>query len=266
MEEKSLKNKTIENMDKFHSIFTEYVKALKQRSDKEKIKEFSELRKMPIEEVESSNIFYINDSSEMLLPKYLNMLEDFGVISNTNHKPIFHNRWIIPIYNSEGKVQNLVGYSPYADERYIYGTAKYYRRRETLYGLENLHLAYELGYAILTEGITDTIRVRSLGYKNCFAMCGTHKSEFIMTQLNRCKYGIIRIPDRDTAGKETKKHWITNRYITLNTNLKYKDSDEMAKDENNREWFKNYINACIDWLKQREHLGLKCPTIETTMM
>ena len=45
-----------------------------------------------------------------------------------------------------------------------------------MYGLENLHLAYELGYAVYVEGITDAIRLRSLGILNTFANCGTHAS------------------------------------------------------------------------------------------
>ena len=141
----------------------------------------------------------------MIIPKYIEHLEDFGVISPTNKKPIFNNRWVIPIKNEKGLVQNLVGYTPDAHERYIYGTALYYRRRDTLYGLENLYLAYEMGYAILVEGITDAIRLKSLGYRNTFAMCGTHKSDYILRQLNRCRHGVIKIPDRDNAGLKASK-------------------------------------------------------------
>ena len=65
--------------------------------------------------------------------------------------PLSHLQFFIPILTQEGLVENLVGYSKSADERYIYGTSLYYRRRDTLWGLEKLHLAYDMGYAILTD-------------------------------------------------------------------------------------------------------------------
>lgn len=250
----------------YQESLTSYVEALQSRSNKDKLKEFAELRQLPIEAVEEAGIFYIGGMAEMLLPSYIDRIQSFGVISNTNNKPIFNERWVIPIKTQDGLVDNLVGYSPYADERYIYGTAKYYRRRETLYGLENLSLAYELGYAVLVEGITDAIRLRSLGIKNSFAMCGTHKSEYIMQQLNRCRYGIIRIPDRDEAGKLTEKHWKTNRYVTIHTSLHYKDSDEMLRYEENRKVFLDCLLASVEYLKECEHLGKVFPEKEYTII
>lgn len=247
-------NKFNEYTDKL----TEYTMELKKRAGDKMLEYFAEMRKFPIDIVNTSDIFYINDATEMLLPKYLGDVEDFGVISNTNKKPIFHNRFVIPIKDIDGRVLNLVGYSKEADERYVYGTAKYYRRRETLYGLEELELAYKLGYAIVTEGITDTIRVRGLGYKNTFAMCGTHKSEFIMKQLNRCRYGVIKIPDRDAAGQRALKHWESYRGVTLNTFIAYKDIDEMCRDnEENQLVVKDYLDACIEWIQTQEHRGYK---------
>lgn len=243
-----------------------YVNALSRRSNKEKLAELSEFRHLPLEALEEADIFYIGSMAEMLLPLYLNDIKDFGVISSTNKKPIFTERWVMPIKDTDGLVQNLVGYSPSADERYIYGTSRYYRRRDTLYGLENLKIAYDLGYAVLTEGITDTIRLRSLGIKNCFAMCGTHKSDFIFKQLNRCRYGLIRIPDRDEAGKLTEKHWKVNRFVTLHTHLLYKDSDEMLRQDENIELFMRYFEACVSYITEREHKGIIYPEKEYTII
>lgn len=246
----------IDEFNKYTDKLTEYTLELKKRAGDRQLEYFAEMRKFPLDIVTKSDIFYIGDATEMLLPRYLGDVEDFGVISPTNKKPIFHNRFVIPIKDTDGRVLNLVGYSKEADERYVYGTAKYYRRRETMYGLENLELAYNLGYAIFTEGITDTIRVRGLGYPNCFANCGTHKSEFIMKQLNRCRFGIIKIPDRDAAGQRALRNWKTYRSITLNTFIAYKDIDEMCRDkDDNSEVVKGYLDSCIDWLKTQEHRG-----------
>lgn len=259
--------KVIQDKEYYEKLLTEYTFELRERSNKEYIKKFAEFRKFPIEAVEESKIFYVEDASDMLLPKYLNYIEAFGIISELNRKPMFSHRYIIPIFNEKGMVQNLVGYSPDSLERYIYAKARYYRRRDTLYGLENLNLAYDLGYAIVVEGITDAIRLRSMGYKNTFAMCGTHSSEYITRQLNRCRHGVIRIPDRDRAGRKAVQGWDFNRHVTIYIYLNYKDVDEMcAESEENRQWFKGYLDGCINWILSGTHNGHKCACEEVTVL
>lgn len=242
--------------DTYSAELTDYVNELRARAGDKMLDKFSEMRQFSIETIKENNIFYIGDATEMLIPSYLNKVESFGVISTTNKKPIFHNRFVMPIKDIDGKVLNLVGYSKEADERYVYGTARYYRRRETMYGLENLEMAYNLGYAILTEGITDAICLRNLGFKNSFANCGTHKSDFIMKQLNRCRNGVIKVPDRDAAGKKAASRWKCNRSITLNTFIAYKDIDEMCKSSiENKELVREYLNICVNWILSNEHRG-----------
>ena len=258
--------KELKDMKTYTSELTEYVNSLRERAGDKMLDYFAELRQFPREVIDEQRIFYIGDATEMLLPMYLDKVESFGVISPTNKRPIFHNRFVMPIMDTDGNVLNLVGYSKEANERYVYGTAKYYRRRETMYGLENLQMAYDLGYAIVTEGITDTIRLRGLGYKNTFAMCGTHKSDFIMKQLNRCRYGVIRVPDRDEAGQKAVKRWECNRHLTLNTFVAYKDIDEMCSaSPDNINWVKDYMNDCIKWITQKEHFGLPSACENVTM-
>lgn len=256
------------NYDEYTDELTEYTMALKKRAGDKMLQYFADLRQIPLDEIIRSDIFYIDDATEMLLPQYLNKVESFGVISPTNKKPIFHNRFVMPIKDIDGRVLNLVGYSKEANERYVYGTAKYYRRRETMYGLENLQLAYDFGYAILTEGITDTIRVRSLDekYRVSFANCGTHRSDFIMKQLNRCRYGVIKIPDRDAPGQKALRGWVSYRGITLNTFIAYKDIDEMCREsEENRQVVKEYIDGCIEWITSMEHHGYESQNETVTM-
>lgn len=239
--------------------FTLYMNTLKNRSDKSKIKELSELRQIPLEIIEQADIFYVKNQAELLVPGFVDNLKDFGVISPTNNRPIFNERWVFPIKNADGKVINFVGYSNLQVERYVYGTSKYYDRTNTLYGLENIRDAYKLGYAILTEGITDSLAVRGLGYKNVFAWCGTSDSKFKIKQLNRCKHGVIRIPDRDLPGERLKKVWEFNRYYTLTTLLGSKDSAEMlSKGEELREYYKECLEIAISWVLSAEHNGRKC--------
>lgn len=249
--------KALREKQEYTQLFSEYVAELRRRSNPDKLRDFAEFRKFPLSTLEECGIFYIGEMVEMLLPLYLSQVESFGVISPTNHKPIFHDRYLMPIYDQDGSLLNLVGYSSNADERYVYGKAKYYRRKDTLWGLENLPLAYEMGYAVLTEGITDAIRLRSLGIKNAFGRCGTLQSKFVMDQLNRCRYGVIMIPDRDSPGFDTRKHWRTNRSMFLNTYLAYKDSDEMLREPDNVEWFMQYFNEAVKRITAQEHRGIK---------
>lgn len=124
-----------------------------------------------------------------------------------------------------------------------------------------------MGYALLTEGITDTIRLRDMGHPNSFAMCGTHRSDFIMKQLNRCRNGIIRIPDRDSAGLRALKGWTCNRSVTLMVNIQYKDIDEMCRESiDNQQWVNEYLTDCINWIKQQEHNGQKCLSETVTVL
>lgn len=250
----------------YEQALTNYVNDLRNNSKHNGAELFSKLRGFPLEYIESCGIFYIGEMTEMLLPKYFDDVKDFGVISPTNNKPIFSNRYIIPILNEKGLVQNLVGYSKEADERYIYGKAKYYRRKDTPYGLENLDLAYDMGYAIITEGITDTIRLRSLGYLNTFAMCGTHESDYIVKLFNRCRHGIIRVPDRDKAGARALNNWKFNRHVTLYTNFQYKDIDEMCSIPDNVDWLHDYMRDCINWITSDTHNGKRCICESVTIL
>lgn len=256
----------IEQMNQYNRILNLYVKELQNRAGDKGLANLAEFRNFPLETIKELGIFYIGDAVEMLIPTYLKYVDELGVISPTNKKPIFHDRFIIPIKDIHGNILTLVGYNKEAQERYIYGTSRYYRRRDTLYGLEKLETAYKLGYAIVTEGITDTIMLRSLGYEPVFAMCGTHSSDFIIRQLNRCRYGVIKVPDRDEAGLRASKKWDFNRSITLNTFIKYKDIDSLCREsDENKEWAKEYINICIDWILQGEHKGYKTSNQILTM-
>lgn len=259
--------RVLSEKDNYNRALDTYYKKLMERTNVSQVENFATFRKFNINTVNDCGIFYIGNMAEMLLPEYIDEVSNFGVISPNNHMPIFNNRWVIPIKTPDGLVQNFVGYSPNADERYIYGTAKYYQRRETLWGLENLHLAYELGYAFITEGITDAIRLRDLGYKNSFARCGTHSSTVIDRQLNRCRHGLIFIPDRDDAGLRAVKSWKSSRSITLYIGFQYKDIDELCRESlENQDWAKSYLDACVSWIKSDTHSGQTYIKEKVTML
>lgn len=227
---------------------TSYTNEMFNRQDFDKLKELAELRNFDTELLKAKEIFYVGKDIELMLPEYINELKSFGLISNTNNKPIFHQRWVIPIRDTDGKVLNFVGYSNESNERYVYGTSEVYLRRNTLYGLENLNMAYQKGYAILSEGITDAIALHNLGYNIAFGNCGTFRSTVGIAQLKRCKYGVIIIPDRDKAGELAVKEWDFDKYVKINVPIGTKDIDAVLRETKNRETVKDFLEFCIKHL------------------
>ena len=239
----------------FRKKFTEYVNTLYKLSNKEMQEEFARIRQIPINSIKKNDIFWVGNSAELMIPEYIGLLEKFGLVSEANNKPIFNNRWVIPIKDKDNLVQALVGYSNVSDNKYVYSTTDYYLRGDSLYGEEQLEQTMKDGYAVLVEGITDAIHVRSLGFNNIYANCGSRKGTVNFLRLNRLKHGLIRICDRDRAGNGTKKRWITDRYIDLVTPPQFKDSDEVLKNVEYKEIFREYLEECIRIIKDNEFKG-----------
>lgn len=239
----------------FRKKFTEYVNTLYKLSNKEMQEEFARIRQMPIDSIKENDIFWVGNSAELMIPEYIGLLEKFGLVSEANNKPIFSNRWVIPIKDKDNLVQALVGYSNVSENKYVYSTTDYYLRGDSLYGEEQLEKTMKDGYAVLVEGITDAIHIRSLGFDNIYANCGSRKGTVNFLRLNRLKYGLIRICDRDKAGDGTKNRWITDRYIDLVTPPQFKDSDEVLKNVEYKEIFKEYLEECIRIIKSNEFKG-----------
>lgn len=239
----------------FRKKFTEYVNTLYKLSNKEMQEEFARIRQMPIDSIKENDIFWVGNSAELMIPEYIGLLEKFGLVSEANNKPIFSDRWVIPIKDKDNLVQALVGYSNVSENKYVYSTTDYYLRGDSLYGEEQLEKTMKDGYAVLVEGITDAIHIRSLGFDNIYANCGSRKGTVNFLRLNRLKYGLIRICDRDKAGDGTKNRWITDRYIDLVTPPQFKDSDEVLKNVEYKEIFKEYLEECIRIIKSNEFKG-----------
>lgn len=239
----------------FRKKFTEYVNTLYKLSNKEMQEEFARIRQIPINSIKENDIFWVGNSAELMIPEYIGLLEKFGLVSEANNKPIFNNRWVIPIKDKDNLVQALVGYSNVSENKYVYSTTDYYLRGDSLYGEEQLEKTMKDGYAVLVEGITDAIHVRSLGFNNIYANCGSRKGTVNFLRLNRLKHGLIRICDRDRAGDGTKKRWITDRYIDLVTPPQFKDSDEVLKNVEYKEIFREYLEECIRIIKDNEFKG-----------
>lgn len=267
--------------------FAKYVEIIRARSwevHKDKLLEFVTMRGIPLDILLEHEIFYIHDYSELMPVEYIDKLKDFGLINELNNMPIFHERWIIPIKDFDGNIINLVGYTPYSENRYLYGNARYYDRKNDMFGMENYKDACEKGWAIYVEGITDCLAVRAAGFSNCFASCGTMQSDIKMRHLNQLENGVIFISDRDKAGDTTLKHWRTNTcvYLSISIEYKLKDIDDYLNKNINTETkekdilgpnsciraerldnFKYTIDAAVAWLKsQMPHSKVIEPNIK----
>lgn len=243
-------DQAMQEMQEHAKKYTEYVTYLYNRSNKAKLAELAEVRQFSPKTLEAQQVFYVPKSgASLMVPKYIEDLKSFGVLSAQN-KPVFYNRWLFPIKNIYGQVVGLVGYSPKAKERYLFGRSLYYDRHNTLFGLENISLAQGLGYALITEGITDAIRLRDIGYANAFAQCGTRSSSVIDEQINRrVAYGVICFPDRDDSGQKAVKGWNFKNRIVLWTDPVSKDVDEMCKQPEGIATVKKIVTPLIENLR-----------------
>lgn len=173
-----------------------------------KLKEFSTERGISEEILHQYKVFYVGDGAELLHPNYLNWVEIFGLIDPTNHKPIFNDRLVYPIFTAEKKPMAFVGYKKESNNRYLYGsTAIFYERDHDFYGLDAYYKALEHKLLIVVEGITDKLSLESLGLLDemqigVVANCGTGLAKAKINQLNRKDLMVIAVPDRDQAGKK----------------------------------------------------------------
>lgn len=240
-------------MVRHENLYTEYIEDMYQRSDKAKLEELARLRGYELETLKKLRVMYVSERGATLMhPKYEGHLREFGVLNDTN-KPVFYGRWVIPIYNERGKVVNLVGYSNTSKIRYLYGKAKYYSRNNTLYGLENLDTVVSSGYAMITEGITDSICLRNLGYESVYSECGTVSTKYKRDVINRREPRVtILFPDRDEPGGRALRNWKYTNAVVVWADPAYKDIDEMCK---KRPEAKEVLRRVVSEILEEAELG-----------
>ena len=231
---------TITQVQSFRAEFTEYVKELQKRANPDNLKALADIREFDVNILQQLGVFYLRDQVDMIVPRFISRLQDFGVISSANQKPIYDSRYVIPFYDMEGLVCGLAGYSLTSKERYLYATPKYFERRDAIYGIEEYEKCIRDGYVFVVEGLTDRIALMNLGIENVMATAGAHKSPHMMSVLSMIK-NVIFIPDRDKVGDLTKEYWKTNRYIRVYIPILYKDIDEYIKKYNDKMYIRQML-------------------------
>ena len=246
----------------YRQELTDYVNILRENADDSKIDELAKLRNMDAQVFRDAGLFFIDKQAEMLVPEYIDKVRDFGVIA-VNGKPIYNERYVIPIYDTSGLVMAMVGYKYGVTERYMYATTKYFNRGDAMYGLENFVEATNAGYGIIAEGIMDALRLRSFGIKYAFSTCGADKSWDRMLNFDLLKRCIF-FHDNDRAGKLTEKHWHSDTELRFIIPKPFKDIDEFARqNDTTLEYCKDLVLGAVDYINktmvpgQRERIFLE---------
>ena len=249
---------TLNKMIEYRKEFTEYVKKLQFNSNKEELDNLATIRKFDRDLLEKLGVFYIGKEAEMLIPDENGKIDNikykkFGIISPTNNRPIYSDRFIIPLYDLNGYIMALVGYSLNSKQRYIYSNTEYFFRNDILYNLQIYEKCVKDGYVIVTEGITDCIRLLNMGFTNVMSTAGAHRSLWMMQMLDNID-NIIFIPDRDRAGDGTKEYWITHNYTRLLVPFYCKDLDEFAKRSDKEELvLKYFVKMAIEHMVNKKN-------------
>ena len=242
----------------YTKLLTDYVVDLNRDKDynNQKLNELGLLRDYSVKLLNNLGIVYVGDSVNLMHPKYMNYINDFGLVANK--KLIYSNRYIIPIKDIYGKVVGLVGYNSNSKRRYMYATGMYYNRRNTFYGLQNIDTITRDGYAIIVEGITDAIALYNIGYRNVLANCGTHKNRLGEDITSRLKYGVLVIPDTDMAGMRAYKLWQFNKNRVKLELSGHKDiASYLFNASSSRvDKVRDTINLGVDRLKYNSKLGI----------
>jgi DNA primase len=240
--------------ERYKDTFDKYLNTLYQYNrelQEIKLQDLSEFRRIPLEVIKDAGTCWVENNVLMVIPGYEDKLAEMGLISEMNRKPIYGQRWVIPIRDYDGKTVATVGYSNTATERYVYCTGKYYDRSGMFYGLEDLEICYKRGFCIVTEGITDAWALRGLGIRGVLANCGTNFNEHKIRILSRFK-GVVFVKDRDYAGQKLAKE-VNDKIetvFTVNPLVIYKDIDAQIReaDEHKRKEYLDVFNSIIDFM------------------
>ena len=238
-------------VEAFGNYYTDLKKVCDTKRAKDELESLALKRKISLLELEESGIFWIENNTQMILPQHVKNLKTLGVISATNNMPIFRERFVIPIKDQSKNVINFVGYSPTSEERYVYGTGEWYDRGEMFYGLENMDIAYEKGWAILLEGISDVWALRQFGIKNVLGNCGTRFGSTKERQCKRLSRALIIIPDRDRAGLNLESKITLDKKVSLFVPIQFKDFAETVEKTSEERCMEiiESIKEVINWVE-----------------
>jgi len=164
----------------------------------------SELRKIDVDYISESKIFYVTDKN--YIRKYIDNqmdLEFFGFTYDEDN--IFRERYIIPIYDYDNIAIGMCGYDNRSNIKYMFARTEFFDKTKVLYNKQNMD--YLNKFIIIVEGFFDSIRLNSAGFKNNCALMGARLYKYQKAIIERFSYCIL-IPDNDQTGSSELKNWM----------------------------------------------------------
>jgi DNA primase len=237
------------------------------------IKYLSEYREIDYTKLRETGVFYADDNNELeFITSYE---EDFMYYLGYKSKNVdYSNRYLFPILNGNGKLNAWVGYDYESKSKYLVGMLGISDKKKLLYGIHDLAQAFEEDTIIITEGMFERIRLKSIGLNVGASLLGKKMSDWQKRYINRFKNKIL-IPDGDTAGQEMVEQWregLTGNVAVIQvtvieksfkypeeTKIKYaKDLDDrLRNDETEIENFKKLYKDIKTRFKEETYIHTK---------
>lgn len=168
---------------------------------REEVAKFRQLKKETLEDIRA---FYIEDPYKDLLPVVGEEIFYNPVYGFYPKDTMYKERFIFPVWSIDKKVIGFVGYDNLSTFRYILSETEGFKKKTSLYGMQNLDRAYKEGYIIIVEGHMDERRLYELGYP-VIALQGTAFPPFLKYIFKSLK-GVIYMLDSDKAGRSALKY------------------------------------------------------------
>ena len=235
--------KTVEDIVQVREELTQWttkIASLPEQSDNREA--VADYRKVSPTLFEKDNCFYVLNKA--YLREHMGMAyfdKRFGIAEDET--TLFTERFIIPVYDFNGKVAGFVGYDNISGVKYINSKNPGYRRGKILLGAQNFLEYLQHRYVIIVEGIFDYYSLRNHGLP-VWSTLGVLLTRFQMEYL---KYfdRVIVIGDGDATGDKLVsrlRKWTSYDFILFSKSpdeLKAKIEEEKPLDTNWSDYYED---------------------------
>lgn len=198
-------------------------------------------------------VFYVDYYDTSMYKVGCKDLEKYGLLSESGNF-LLEKGYCSPIRDAEGYLIAIVGWFPGrpSAKKYITATGRYFKKKYSLFNIDNAIQLSDFKYLFIVEGIFDCIAMRSIGLP-CVAIQGSE-----MSKIKRLIFKMFRktvsLPDNDSVGRDELTEWEVqgnNTYVKISGSVtvgdreyKMKDCDDLIKTfDNMEEVFMGYVES-----------------------